>query len=188
MHFSITPGFQYEVSNLGRIRRFFANYYGRGPFHKLKSFRLCAGDEYLRVKISVDGRAKRLAVAHLVAHSFIGPRPDDLQINHKNGDKLDNRLENLEYVTRSENVRHAVRELGAFSGGKNGWRTKGAGPHLHHMGENHRRAKLTEQDVRNIRAAAQGDVNISALARQYGVLRNNIYAVINRKIWAHIED
>jgi hypothetical protein len=46
-------------------------------------------------------------VHRIVAAAFIGPCPDGLEINHKNGIKLDNRAENLEYTTRSANMKHA---------------------------------------------------------------------------------
>src|SRR5688500_18178567 len=49
---------------------------------------------------------KRFTVHRLVAAAFIGPRPQVAQINHKNGIKSDNRAENLEYCTGSQNMKH----------------------------------------------------------------------------------
>ena len=61
------------------------------------------GAGYLHVRR--NGRA--FAVHRLVAATFLGqPASADLDVNHKDGDRCNNRLENLEYVTRSENVRH----------------------------------------------------------------------------------
>ena len=45
--------------------------------------------------------------------AFVGPVPASLDVNHKNGDKADNTLDNLEAVTRSENIMHAHQMLGA---------------------------------------------------------------------------
>lgn len=59
------------------------------------------------LQVNVGGR---LAMAHrLIWESVHGPIPDGLEINHKNGVKDDNRIANLELVTKSENLRHAYR-------------------------------------------------------------------------------
>lgn len=61
------------------------------------------GRGYLRVSIN-----KRLTVVHsIIAEAFIGPRPSDKEVNHKDGNKQNNSWQNLEYVSRSENMKHA---------------------------------------------------------------------------------
>lgn len=62
---------------------------------------------YKSVTLRHDGKTYRCLVHRLVMGAYVGA--SDLQVNHINGDKLDNRLENLEYVTPSENVRHAFK-------------------------------------------------------------------------------
>lgn len=91
----------YEVSDIGRVRRIAG---GRGA----RAGRVLGG------KISDPGyRAVSLGADHtervhvLVAAAFIGPRPAGYTINHRDGDKLNNTVENLEYATYSENNRHA---------------------------------------------------------------------------------
>ena len=89
---------------------------------------------YYYVRLSKENRKKFLRVAGIVAAAFIGPRPDGLHVNHKDGDRHNNAAANLEYVTRRQNEDHAVAHL------------------LHAWGERHGMRKLTEQQVRWIRS------------------------------------
>lgn len=96
----------YEVSNLGRVRsltRKVWNY--TKPGRILKPYD--NGHSYLNVGLSNGGKEEKHAYIHrLVAQAFI-PNPDNLpQVNHKNFDKKDNRVENLEWVTEEQNHKH----------------------------------------------------------------------------------
>ncbi|CAK0904265.1 unnamed protein product [Prorocentrum cordatum] len=64
---------------------------------------------YRTVTISSDGVKKQFKVHRLVARRFLGrgPIPWNMEVNHKDGDKANNCVENLEYVTRSQNMTHA---------------------------------------------------------------------------------
>lgn len=63
--------------------------------------------KYLRVNLYKNGKMQYHKVHILVIKTFLGARPTGYQINHKNGIKTDNRIENLEYVTPRENILHA---------------------------------------------------------------------------------
>lgn len=85
----------YEVSNFGRVRRI--------HYITLSKSR----NEYLRAHISKNNKPKNVLVHRLVAEAFL-PNPENKpQVNHINGDKADNRVENLEWNTVSENTLHA---------------------------------------------------------------------------------
>lgn len=75
----------------------------------LKPSKVGAG--YLRVSLFYHGKSHNKYVHRIVAETFLG-EPNGREVNHKNGDKTDNRLQNLEWVTRSENVNHNYYELG----------------------------------------------------------------------------
>ena len=81
-----------------------------GRFRKLKPQKHSNG--YIFVTLSKDKEAKQKSIHRLVAEVFI-PNPEKkLQINHKNGIKTDNRVENLEWCSASENLKHSYRVLG----------------------------------------------------------------------------
>lgn len=63
---------------------------------------------YNIVVFSNDGKTKSINVHSIIATQYIG-EPDGMHVNHKNGIKTDNRIENLEYVTPKENTQHAAR-------------------------------------------------------------------------------
>lgn len=67
---------------------------------------------YAIVQIIIDGKQVGRSVHTLVARTFIDGYQEGLQVNHKDGNKLNNRADNLEWVTREENTRHSIEVLG----------------------------------------------------------------------------
>lgn len=106
-------------------------------------------------------------VHRLVMEAFVGPSP--LLVNHKNGVRNDNRLENLEYVTRSQNQIHARDVLGTGT-----------------EGERNGRAKLTEKDVLEMRRLRLEGATQKELITRFGVNRNMVQRILYRKAWTHI--
>lgn len=91
---------RYEVSDHGRVRN--------AQGHVMRMFRNRAG--YLSIGLrNGPGRSVTALVHQLVARAFIGLCPDGMEVLHGDGDPSNNRLGNLRYGTRSENVRDAVR-------------------------------------------------------------------------------
>lgn len=127
-------------------------------------------DGYLSVSLCMGGIVRIRKIHALVAHAFIGPKPSEKhQINHKNGDKSDNRFVNLEWVTASENALHAFRVLG---------RTRLAG-------ELHGRSKLSQSDVDGVRARLSSGEPHKTIAADYRVCRQTIDAIASGKRWQH---
>lgn len=93
----------YQISSLGNVR---SNKYG--DWRLLKPALDGAG--YLIVYLRKDKKSIRFHVHRLVAQVFVNG--DGSDVNHKNGTKTDNRADNLEWCSRSENMKHAIRVLG----------------------------------------------------------------------------
>jgi hypothetical protein len=161
----------YQVSDYGRVRRA-APGPGTWPGRVLKPGR--AGRGYLTVDLSLDGRIERMYVHRLVAEAFFGPAPSPKhEVNHKNGVIDDNRVENLEWVTPSENQLHACRILGRKNPG--------------FRGEAHSQVKLTRRQVRSIRRLYETHKYTKAeLGRMFGVTQENIGHIVRRKTWRHV--
>jgi hypothetical protein len=105
----------YSVSNLGRIKR---NTTGGNTFvGKILTGRI-SPKGYYNVVLGCHGKPRQRLVHTVVCEVFLGPKPKGFQCNHKDGIKTNNRIDNLEYVTASENVKHAYRQ-GLIPNGEN---------------------------------------------------------------------
>ncbi|MGE0289327.1 MAG: NUMOD4 motif-containing HNH endonuclease [Bradyrhizobium sp.] len=164
----------YSVSDQGRVRRELSNQGGTaGRILKCSP----NGCGYLQMQFWA-GRTKReriRLVHHLVMEAFIGQRPEGMTVNHKNGLKTDNRLANLEYCTQAENNRHA-REVLGFRPGQNS-----------PAGVDHYKAKITEDQVRELRRLHAAGGGAYALGKSLGLKKGAIWALIHRKSWKHVE-
>lgn len=96
-------GFEsYEVSSNGDLRN---KKTGRIMAKNL------AGAGYVKADLWANGQRKQTTVHRLVAEAFLGPA-EGREVNHKNGNKQDNRVSNLEWCSRSDNVNHGYYKLG----------------------------------------------------------------------------
>lgn len=103
----------YQVSNCGRVKRISQRYVDKYGHKRCRSERILSQIKsrcgYMLVHLSNDGLAKHLYVHRLVAEAFIENNDNNPQVNHKNGNKSDNHISNLEWNTRSENMIHAYK-------------------------------------------------------------------------------
>ncbi len=139
-----------------------------GSIKKLKSIN--HGNGYLRINIYNNSIKKGISVHRLVAQTLIPNPQNKPEVNHKNGIKTDNRVQNLEWATPKENMNHAILN-GLYKG----------------FGENTRSSKLTEHQVLEIRKLySKKTFNQRKLAEMYGVSFQLISSIINKKHWKHI--
>lgn len=133
------------------------------PFRRTNSW------GYIQIKFRrpEDYRTESTVLAHRVIWEAVhGPVPPELQINHRNGVKTDNRLENLEAVTSSANVQHA------YSTGLSQ--------------PNRATARLTADQALEIHRRCQAGERDTPLAVEFGVSRSVVSNIRNGWSWAHV--
>lgn len=166
----------YQVSNLGKIRSLdriliVKNQYSeheriqKGQMLKLSADSL----GYIKIDLCDNlSKSKSVKLHCLIMQAFIGERPNKFHINHINGIKTDNRLINLEYVTPSQNIKHAY----------------DTGLNIHKNAHEWHRSKLSEADVEYIlknyerkkKGVSRG--NVGYLAEMFSVSRGTIRNLI----------
>jgi hypothetical protein len=161
----------YSVSTLGRVwshaRGSRAVVWGIGRL--LRPY-LCKG--YRRVNLSKNGVIQIRSVHTLVAEAFL-PKPETeslLEVNHKNFDKQDNRVTNLEWLTSQQHKKHTA------AGGRTS------------RGRQHHSNKISEADVRAIRQRFKAGEKPTAISRDYPVGRATVSNICHRRIWKWLPD
>lgn len=98
----------YEVSNKGEIR----NKESGKKISQQKKYNGKVKNDYMRVSIRINGKQVCRAVHRMVAECFLEDYSDELEVNHKNSIRNDNRIENLEMTTKEENYVHSIEHGG----------------------------------------------------------------------------
>lgn len=169
------PGYEglYQVSNDGRV---FSERNG------IELSQRCTPGGYKIVNLYKNAKQAVSHVHHLVAETFLGSRKKGIAVHHKNHDKTDNKVENLEYMPRGEHAAMHVRETHAK--GKIHSFVPG---HNLNVGEKNGQAKLDENKVREILRLSAMGVKQKDLAEQFHVSAYAIRCVTTRKLWRHVQ-
>lgn len=159
---------RYEVSNTGRVRRVKPTRQ-RGKGSLLTQWPDVGGYPY--VSLWHNNKRSNAKVHKLMAIAFLGEPKPNMQVNHIDGDKTNNHLSNLEWVTSSTNLRHAYK-LGLKQPTR---------------GERHGNVALSEEKVHWIRHNRK-QMTAAAMARQLGVTRPTVRNVLIGVNWQWLKE
>lgn len=152
---------EYEVSNLGNVRR------------KVRNLKQAISPYgYNTLSLSKKGKSETKLVHRLVAEAFHKNPDNKEQVNHLDCDKLNNCIENLEWVTPVENIIHAVEN----------------DRQRNQNGENNNMSKLTEKDVLFIRELIDEGISIYKIHKDYYpyLHQQTLYGIKQRRLWKQI--
>lgn len=161
---------QYQISNLGIVKSLTRkDTLNHIRYSQIMSPKL-DDKGYYQITLCQNGKHRMFSLHRLLGNHFM-PNPNNLPcINHKDGNPKNNSLDNLEWCTYSENTIHAY---------KTG---------LMKLGDNHGRAKLTTEQVLEIRRLYKPNVySYNMLAKQFNVTKQSIVSIILRRNWRHLK-
>lgn len=154
----------YQISNFAEVRSF-----KTGTWRTLKAREDGLG--YKMVTLCKSGVSRNYKIHRLIMQSFKPNKCNKSQVNHLNGNKSDNRLENLEWATPSENLLHAYKNNLNYA-------KSGVDCNL---------TKLTEEEVKSIRLLlVEGSLTQKAIANKFKVSPTAIYCIKNNINWKHL--
>src|SRR5512139_1540463 len=150
------PG--YEVSDHGRVRSYYCRALGGFCQTPQRILRPGVNRGYEYVKVA-SGKRKRIPVSHLVLVAFIGPRPPNAEACHADGNRANNRLENLRWGTHRDNLNDV---------------------HLKHRGISR------EELVRELRNRAANGESRKSLAEQFGLSVAYVNGIVSGNLYAEL--
>lgn len=156
----------YRADNTGNIYSF--------RFNKIKKLKQCNNLKgYKIVKLCQNKKPKTYLVSRLIAKTFLKNYSEELEVNHIDGNKENNNINNLEMCTHKENVQHAF-NLGL----KNG---------IHLRGINNPNNKLTVEEVAQIRDLSRKKIfSQREIAKLYGIHQSSVSLILNQLNWSYL--
>jgi hypothetical protein len=159
---------RFEISNHGRLKNALTN-------HIYKFDILRSGYCSVRTTLGNKNNKIHILIHKAVAYTFI-PNPNNFrEVNHRDGNKINNNVDNLEWCTSHENQKHKY-DIGLFDKSKI-------------SGENNHASKLTAEDVRYIREnyiAGSSTFGSYALAKIFGVSHPTILSIVHNETWINV--
>lgn len=129
---------------------------------------------YIRYKLSVNGVTIRVLAHRLVYETYIGEIPDKLFVNHKDGNKRNNHVDNLELVSNQENVIHAVKN------------------NLIKVGEEHISAKISDDTLLSMLEEVSKGVTPRSISLKHNVSQSYLYRILEGterpNIWDKVKE
>jgi hypothetical protein len=160
----------YEISSFGRVKSLSrVVYYGKRS-RITKSIIMKPSSHrqgYELVSLSINNKRKTFLVSRLVAFEFISNPRELKEVNHIDGNKENNRVDNLEWVTAKENVNHSFR----------------IGLHKSRRGEGNSNSKLSLKNVIEIRKMLKNKTKHSAIAKKYQISKSLVGQIGRNIIW-----
>lgn len=157
----------YEVSNLGRVRSWRRRNSCKLPAEKptILTGWISKNSGYRNILFKIDGIAHSRHLSNVIAVTFIGPRPEGFQVAHEDGNRLNNRADNLKYKTPKDNSYDKVRHGTHLEGEKIVWH------------------KLTKENVTEIYITTEPSY---ILAKKFNVSQAIIRQIRQDKKWKSV--
>lgn len=173
----------YQVNNEGAIRGLDRTIIRGGCKTQIKSSYLknmLSTEGYYRIGLSRDNKIYYYHVHRLVAQAFIENVNNKPFVNHINGIKTDNRVENLEWCTQKENVRHAKDVLG-----KNIGDASKLVDH-HPLAFNHPKSKFTEDSLKEFMILRNKGMGCGRLAKHFNIHKSTAQSIVRGETWSSV--
>ena len=127
-------------------------------------------DGYMEVTLgTMDNRHAGVRVHRIIAEQFIPNHLNLPEVNHKDYNRKNNCVENLEWSNHLDNVRYSAK----------------VGHYDRHKGEDNGRAKVTVEDVKEIRQQYENGIRVSEIAKKYSIGWSTVYNIVKNKTWNH---
>ena len=163
----------YQVSNFGRVKSLarYRQIGNRACYYKEKILTAYISNGYYRLELYKNNVGINYSIHCLVAEAFIPNPQNKLTVNHEDGNKLNNFIWNLKWMTSKEQTNHSINSLENYVHGEN------CGTHI----------LIEPQVIEILEKYATGNYKQTELAKEYNVNKSTIWNIIHNISWKHIK-